>query len=289
MAGLSAWIHKWLGLQETIVGINERNLRLVYPLNPRKHFELADDKVLTKRILQEADVPVAEQLLVIERMGDVDAKWAQMPRVPCAVKPARGSGGGGILVLDPGPEGTWLKGGQPVAPEAIRRHLGNIIFGVYGFGSEDAVLVETKIVPHPFFTEIYPKGVADVRIIVKEGKLVMGMLRIPTDASDGRANLHQGAIGVGLDLETGQLRQGYDGQKHLTHHPDSGVELAGRQLPNWVQTLDICRKVDAAFPLGYLGIDIAYDATVGPLVLEINVRPGLQIQNVNQTGLKQVL
>ena len=35
----------------------------------------------------------------------------------------------------------------------------------------------------------------------------MAMLRLPTKASGGRANLHQGAIGAGVDLVTG-----------VTHH-----------------------------------------------------------------------
>lgn len=279
-------LKRMIALQDTVMGINERNLRLVYPLNPREHFHLADDKVTTKRILEEHGIPVARQLLVIERIGDIDTQWREMPRVPCCVKPARGSGGGGILVMDPGEGATWLKGRKAVAPAVIRRHLGNILFGVFSFGSDDVVLVEEKIVPHHFFTDIYPAGVADLRVIVKEGETLMAMLRIPTDKSDGRANLHQGAVGVGVDLETGQLTEGYDGKRYHRVHPDSKRTLGGLSLPFWQTTRDICQRVFDAFPLDYLGIDIAYDESRGPLVLEINVRPGLQIQNVNRTGLK---
>ena len=38
--------------------------------------------------------------------------------------------------------------------------------------------------------------------------------------------------------------------------------------------------------LGYLGADIVLDRNRGPLLLELNARPGLTIQVTNQAGLK---
>ncbi|HBZ98517.1 MAG TPA: alpha-L-glutamate ligase-like protein, partial [Pseudomonas sp.] len=40
--------------------------------------------------------------------------------------------------------------------------------------------------------------VPDIRIIVLMGYPIMAMLRLPTRQSGGKANLHQGAIGVGV-------------------------------------------------------------------------------------------
>ena len=37
--------------------------------------------------------------------------------------------------------------------------------------------------------------------------------------------------------------------------------------------------------LGYLGVDMVIDRERGPLLLELNARPGLQIQVANQKGL----
>ena len=48
-------------------------------------------------------------------------------------------------------------------------------------------------------------------------------------------------------------------------------------------------KISRQSPLGYLGVDLVVDAKLGPQVLEINVRPGLEIQNVNAMGLRLVL
>ncbi|NQX92675.1 MAG: alpha-L-glutamate ligase-like protein, partial [Flavobacteriales bacterium] len=102
-------------------------------------------------------------------------------------------------------------------------------------------------------------------------------------------NLHQGAIGVGVDSKTGVLGKAYDGKNHLDHHPDSKVTLEGRQIPFWTDIIDISHKVYDSFPFGYLGIDVALDQNKGPLILEINVRPGLEIQNVNQVGINALL
>jgi len=41
--------------------------------------------------------------------------------------------------------------------------------------------------------------------------------------------------------------------------------------------------------LGYLGVDIVLDRTKGPLILELNARPGLNIQIANKIGLKSRL
>lgn len=288
MAGIGDFLGNMSRIDERALGINRRNLSLIYPLNPRKHFKLADDKVLTKEILEKAGVPVAASMGVIERVGDISNSWSALARKSCAIKPAKGRGGGGILVLDYC-DGAWFKGSREVSEEEIHRHMANIIFGVYSFGSGDKVLIEEKIVPAEEIKAFYKDGVADLRMIVKQGAMLLGMLRIPTDESGGRANLHQGAIGAGIDIHTGAITQLFDGKSHFTHHPNSGVEVTGKYIPHWGEVVSICHRVFDAFPLEYLGIDIAFDENFGPLVLEINVRPGLEIQNVNLQGLKALL
>lgn len=289
MAGvMKQIIRKWKSLHANVLGINERNLRLIYPLNERKDYKLADDKIITKQILIDAGVPVADLITIVQSVGNIAQKWADAEKRSCAIKPAHGRGGGGILVVDYR-HGGWYKGERKLSDGEICRHMANIIFGVYSFGNDDRVLIEEKIVPHHALLEIYPEGVADLRIIVKEGRLLQAMLRIPTAKSDGRANLHQGAIGVGVDLNTGRTTGGYDGHHYIDVHPDSGMALQGIILPFWAASLEIAKATANAFPLKYLGIDIAYDERKGPLVLEVNVRPGLEIQNVNRQGLKALV
>ncbi len=285
MAGRMKWLKS---PSKEVLGINERNLNWVYTRNPRKHFDLANNKVLTKQILIAAGIPVTDQMGTISRIGEIEEKWGQIPKRDCAIKPAHGSGGGGILVVQCGFDG-WTKGGKPITEAEIRKHIANIVFGVFSFGSDDVALIEEKIIPHSAITAIYSEGVADLRVIVCDGVAVMAMLRIPTARSQGKANLHQGAIGIGIDMATGRTTTAFTGSDYLHIHPDSKHPLIGIEVPFWTQCIDIALATAAAFPLNYLGIDITFDEYKGPLVLEINVRPGLEIQNVNRKGLKSVL
>jgi D-alanine-D-alanine ligase-like ATP-grasp enzyme len=45
-------------------------------------------------------------------------------------------------------------------------------------------------------------------------------------------------------------------------------------------------QVQQVTGIKFLGCDIVLDEQAGPLLLEINVRPGLEIQNVNLAPLK---
>ena len=93
------------------------------------------------------------------------------------------------------------------------------------------------------------------------------------------------AIGLGVDIRTGRVTRAWHHGREITHHPDSGVAIGGLTVPKWQEVLRISRQASAAVPLGYLGLDIVFDAQRGPLVLEINTRPGLEIQNVTGVAL----
>jgi len=117
----------------------------------------------------------------------------------------------------------------------------------------------------------------------------MGMLRLATKESDGKANLHQGAIGVGLDIATGHALRAVQHNNIVTHHPDTGADLSDIQISNWQELLLLTAQCYEVSRLGYLGCDIVVDRDRGPLILELNARPGLSIQIANNTGLLQRL
>lgn len=272
-----------------ILGINERNVDYVYAQNPRKYFPLADDKVLCKEVLHQANIACAETYGVIERVGDIPLIWQQVQTYQkLAIKPANGSGGGGILILKK-ENNHWMVSGKRISEERIFTHLARIIMGMYSLGSTDRVLIEQCIEPHPFFHEIFPAGVPDFRIILLKNQPVMGMLRVPTEKSDGKANLHQGGLGIGIDMQKGVLTHAYDGQAYHETHPDNNNIILGKKVPFWERLVELSIETSMAFPLDYLGIDIVLDKTFGPMIMEINVRPGLGIQLANRIGLKEAL
>lgn len=277
-------------LEQQVMGINERNRVLIYKNNPRKYYQLADDKVRCKQILDKNGLACAPTYAVIERIGDIESAWQQVQQYDnIAIKPANGSGGGGILILKKNANGIWYKSGKPIDSLLVFKHFANILMGIYSLGDKDRVLIEQCIIPHPFFYEIYPAGVPDFRIILLKQNILMGMLRLPTDKSDGKANLHQGGLGVGVDLETGLLKQAFDGKKYWDIHPDNGAQILDKPIPYWEEILTLSIATAKSFPLDYLGVDLVIDKDLGPLIMEINVRPGLGIQLANKSGLKSAL
>jgi len=279
------------GLHSKILGINQRNLEYIYPGSPRKYYCLADNKVKTKSILEYNGIPAPETYGVLETMGHLKAQWNDIAqRDELVIKPAMGKAGDGILVLEKNNDGNWMKAsGNMISTNQIHQHIANILFGVYSFGSRDSALAEYRVHNHQLLNAIYSKGVPDLRIIVHRKKILMGMLRIPTNRSDGRANLHQGALGVAIEMESGRIGKAFSKGRHITSHPDTGEEFYGKILPDWERILEITEKTYDAFPFEYLGIDIVIDAHTGPLVMEINLRPGLEIQNINNKGLLETI
>lgn len=279
------------GKPQEVMGINERNLRMVYPNNPRKYFPYADDKVLTKEVLHKANIPCAETYAVIRNMGELEEKVKRLLHLEkIAVKPSKGSGGGGIWILYRVGEKQWkTPSGRAVSYDMLTMHIANIIFGVYSLNGTDKAIVEYCLEPHAFFNDIYPNGVPDFRIIAYKDNLLLAMVRIPTDKSGGKANLHLGAIGVGIDMDKGEMTNVFDGDEYFDCHPDTGKKITGLLVPRWEEAKQIALETSKAFPLDYLGVDIVFDNDLGPLVMEINVRPGLGIQLANKVGLKPLI
>lgn len=113
------------------------------------------------------------------------------------------------------------------------------------------------------------------------------MLHLPTDASDGRANLHQGALGAAVDLGSGRVTRALFEGREISEPPDTGETLVGFEARGWDEIVDAAEGCGEATGLGYLGVDLVVDEEIGPLVMEVNARPGLEIQNVTGVGLAE--
>ncbi len=273
-----------------VIGLNRRNIEFIYPHNQRKHYILADDKVKAKMLLHENKIACAKTYAVIERISQIKQKWADLQsHDTLVIKPAKGCGGGGIKILKKGKQGQWQSCGKSLTHAQIFQHITSIISGLFSMASNDVCLIEECIVPHPFFAEIYDEGVPDFRIITLKGKPLMAMLRMPTSKSDGKANLHQKGVGIGVDMKNGTLTQVYDGKRYSDNHPDNKNSVNGKKIPYWFTMLQLAKKTAQAFPLDYLGIDLVIDKVKGPQIMEVNVRPGLGIQLVNKCGLQSTI
>lgn len=271
-----------------VLGMNSRNIEYIARHNPRHLYPVVDNKLKTKQAAIEAGIAVPELLGVIEN------NW-QMKTLPdlinplqkFVIKPARGSGGKGILVIGGRDFDYFIKSsGRKMEMAQIRRHVNNILSGLYSLGGKpDSAMIETMIEYDEVFNEYTYEGVPDLRVIIFKGIPVMAMLRCSTHASDGRANLHQGAIGVGIDIKTGESLLAVQHNKPILIHPDTGRAFDDLQIPNWKEILQLAARCYEMSGLGYLGCDIVLDKNKGAMILEVNARPGLAIQLANGKGL----
>jgi alpha-L-glutamate ligase-like protein len=278
--------------QAGVLGMNGRNADYIMRCNPRSSFPLVDDKVLTKKLAESFQIPTPVLYCVVDRYGDVSG-FQEALRGICqfAVKPARGSGGSGIvLIRDCTEKGYETQSGELISPQNLFYHITDILSGIYSLsGLEDRAIVEALIHPDPVFDAVSYQGVPDIRIVVYRGVPVMSMVRLPTKASDGKANLHRGAIGAGIELNQGTTITAVHRSTVVENHPDTGNPVSGIQVPYWEKMLWIAARSFEMTGLGYIGVDLVIDRDRGPLLLELNARPGLAIQLANRKGLKERL
>jgi alpha-L-glutamate ligase-like protein len=272
-----------------ILSMNRRNAVYIMGANPRSGFPVVDDKLLTKELAMKYQIPTPPLYHTIKYHGDI-AKLRKSLAAPhgFVIKPARGAGGSGIILITKETErGFVTQSSKIIAWRDLTSHISDVLSGIYSLGAtEDTVLIEALVRPDPVFSSITFEGVPDVRILTYRGVPVMGMLRLPTRASDGKANLHRGAIGVGIDMGEGKTLLGVHGSQIITHHPDTGNPVSGIEVPFWGKMLLMAARSTEMTGLGFLGVDMVIDDQRGPLLLELNARPGLQIQIANRSGLR---
>ncbi len=271
-----------------ILSMNRRNVDYIGRYNDRSSYPLVDNKLKTKLLAAEFEVQTPKLLQVVRQQHEISHFRELVEELDgFAIKPAKGSGGKGITVITRREDDRYIKAsGAPVSLGFLERHLSNILAGLYSLGgTPDVAIVEDLVQPAASLARYSFQGVPDIRIVVFQGYPVMAMLRLATTDSDGKANLHQGAVGVGLDIGTGRSLNAVQFNRTITLHPDTGLSLSDLKINDWNQMLVMASRCYEATGLGYMGVDLVVDAKAGPLLLELNARPGLAIQMANGRGL----
>jgi alpha-L-glutamate ligase-like protein len=275
-----------------ILGIDARNLAYIRPCNLKSAKKIADDKLLCKKILKKNELPVPKLIAKIKNHEELENfDWQSLPD-SFALKPNRGLGGEGIIVVygkKKNNNDTWIKAdGSIITTDDLKTHIRNILDGSFSLSNTpDTAFFEERVRLLKLFKPYSYKGIPDIRIIVFNRVPVMAMLRLPTVESKGKANLQQGAIGVGIDLATGTTTTAVLGKtKIIEYVPGTRMLLSGIKIPYWNDILNLAVRTQEISNLGYLGVDVAIDKETGPIILELNARPGLSIQIANLAGLK---
>lgn len=270
-----------------VIGMNFRNIELIGRYNDRDKYPLVDNKLITKKIAHEAGIAVTELYGKIEWQSQLKHLHEILaPYKNFVIKPVHGSGGKGIIVVTHREGDLFIRAnGTSMTLTDIHSHISNILSGLYSLGGRyDVAIIEKMVDFDPVFQNYSYEGVPDIRLIVYKGYPIMAMMRCPTHKSNGKANLHQGAVGVGIDIETGKAINAVQYNHPVTFHPDTKHAFTDLQIPHWQQIMEVGAKCYEMTGLGYLGVDIVFDKSVGPLLLELNARPGLAIQIANGKG-----
>ena len=282
------WISPRKLTNHGVLGMNRRNVHYIGHYNDRSRYPLVDNKLNTKIVAREAGLAIPELIHVVKTQHEIETlEKIIAPLTEFVAKPAQGSGGKGILVVRGREEDQFIKSnGSPISTAEIKRHLTNTISGLHSLGGRtDIAFLEELVRVDESFKAFSHEGVPDIRLIIFKGFPIMGMLRLTTRVSDGKANLHQGAIGVGLGIASGKPVRAVQHDRVVTAHPHTGADLDELRIPDWPELLHLAASTFEVTELGYLGCDIVIDKDKGPLILELNARPGLSIQLANDAGL----
>jgi alpha-L-glutamate ligase-like protein len=243
-------------------------------------------KDAVKGLLLPLGVPMAATYLVLRDRSELGKfkEWMKQHDV-FALKPSSSYGGEGILLVN-GRQGDACRTNMGLMSSSqIETHAFSILEGQFHGGEKDTAVVEELLIQSESLRDIVPLGLADIRVISFLGYPVMAMMRIPTRASGGKANIHLGAVAAGVRISTGVIFHSVWAGLPSPEHPDTGAALLGWRIPLWDEILEVAAEAQQLAGIGYAGVDIALDSKKGPVVMEVNRRPGLEIQNANAAGL----
>jgi alpha-L-glutamate ligase-like protein len=273
-----------------VLGRNERYLKYIRPFNLRNAIKIADDKTLTKKILIEAGIPVPKLVKVIKNRNQLSKfDFDKLPK-SFVIKPVKGVRGGGVIIVyNRNKEGKWIgSSNRRYTEEDLRSLIQDILDGRYSlFNEPDKVLIEERVRPHKSLKYYSYKGAPDVRVLIFNSIPVMSYIRLPTKESDGKANLDLGAIAAGIDMAVGKTTTSIIGKSTpIEYVPNTNLPLSGVRIPYWDKILRYACEASKVTGLGFGAVDFLIDEDQGPIIVEMNARPGLSIQLANQDGLR---
>lgn len=281
-----------MAVSRNILGMNARNFLYIRKYNSAEAKRIADDKLEMKNVFIQNGIKTPSLFSIFyDRDSLKNYDWKSLPLRGFVIKPARGYAGSGILPIKKWEsELAITSDNKTYTIKQLGSHILDILEGAYSLKFlPDNAFIEERLRPHPFFKKLTSFGIPDIRIIVFNRIPVMAMLRLSTEESHGKANLHQGAIGFGIDIRTGITTNAILYDQKISYIPNTKIKTRGIKIPDWDKILLLASKAQEMTKLGYAGVDIVLDGIEGPMVLEVNARPGLSIQNANLSSLRSRL
>jgi len=271
--------------KNSILGLNYRNLKLqVY--NQKEAINFANNKLKTKHFFSVRGIPVPKLMGIFKNREDVNKFDFANLNKDFVIKPNQGAEGKGIIPFKERKGDKFITiSNKELTTNELKNHIINITQGIYNNGNKDTAFFEQRIKNSPELEEITYKGLPDVRVICFNQIPVMAMLRVPTKESDGRANLAENAMAIGINLSNGEPSYYYYNGKITKKDPLNKNSI--KRVPNFIRVLQIAVKCSQLSKLKLAGCDVAFNEKNEPCLIEINARPGLKIQLANKDSLKE--
>jgi alpha-L-glutamate ligase-like protein len=270
---------------------NARNLKYIKGFNSKMAKKLADSKLRTKDFLKTKWISVPETFAVLTKNEQITDEMIIKLSPPFVIKPNAGFGWKWIIVIDKiDSSGNFVSNSfQVYTKKDLHAHFSNILDWFFSLSwTKDKIIIEKKIEINNEVQILGKYWLPDIRIIVFNMVPVMAMLRIPTEKSWWKANLHSWACAAWIDIWTGRLTYITQHSKIVKSVPWIW-DVRWLVLPDWDKMLDIAVRVQKETGIWYLGCDIVMDNKDWPLLLEMNIRPGLEVQVANLARLKDRL
>lgn len=262
------------------LGMNLRNF-LIRNVNPFDALSLAKDKAQTKDMLHKNGFLVPKTYLRIDDFNQIDA-LKNIKESEFVVKPNRGLGGIGIIVFKKQGELYFDPASKPYTFEEIKIHIRKILDGEFSSAAEgDSALIEERIYPSKKLKFKDAIGLPDVRIFCVNYEPMMAMIRYSTAQSRGKANLSSGAIGMAIDMASGAITNVRSKKEKREFKPEDFNIPVNFTVPKWEEMKAAAKKACGLAGLKICGADIILDHQDRVMILELNGRPGLEIQNIN--------
>ncbi len=281
----------WFFKNYWILGQNARNLNFISEYNDDLAKSLADSKLKTKEFLSNKWVKVQESLAVIKNHKELDDFDLTSLPLPFVVKPNAGYGWKWIIVFERlDEEGNFITTDlEKYSLDQLKHHISDILDGFYSLSwNRDKVIFERKIILDHSVELLWKFWLPDIRVIVFNSVPVIAMMRVPTANSKWKANLHAGACWLGVDIWSGKITYITQFRKMIKSVP--GIwDVRWVEIPHWEDILKLAVKVQQVTNIGYIWCDIVLDDNFWPLLLEMNVRPWLEVQVANKIPLLERL
>jgi len=256
----------WFFKNYWLLGQNARNLNYILEHNDEDSKILADSKLKTKDFLSKKWISVSPSIAIVKDIIELDSfDFFSLP-LPFVIKPNQWYWGKWIIIIDKIEDEFFIWNDNTKYSQLdLKKHSEEILQWFYSLSwNRDKVIFERKIVLHHSIELLWKFWLPDVRIIVFNLVPVMAMLRVPTQNSKWKANLHMWACWVWIDIWTWKLTNINQFGKSIKSIPWIW-DVRNIELPFWQEILLLASKVQNVTSIWYVWCDIVLDDIKWPI------------------------